>query len=127
MVWFDKEALKGGDDWDQKIDKGIENCTLFIPIISRNSQTAEGEFRREWARAIRRAERIPREIPFIVATLIDSRNELRHGDGSEPILIPKEFWGKQIIECLGSDSTDEFVQTVTLQMRQAQLLRGGLK
>ena len=127
MVWFDKEALRGGDDWDQKIDKGIENCTLFIPIISRNSQTAEGEFRREWIRAIRRAERIPREIPFIVATLIDSRNELRHGDGSEPILIPKEFWGKQTIECLNSDSTGKFVETVMLQMKEAQLLRGGLK
>ena len=73
-VWFDQQAIKGGDDWNQKIEKAIENCTLFIPIISRNSQTAEGEFRREWNRALHRAERIPREVPFIIATVIDSRD-----------------------------------------------------
>jgi hypothetical protein len=125
-VWFDKQDLQGGDDWDQKIEKGIENCTLFIPIISRNSQTVEGEFRREWNRALRRAERMPREVPFIVATLIDTRSELRRGDGPWPILIPEEFWKKQFIQCLAQDPTDQFVQTVKTQMRQAQLLRGGL-
>jgi hypothetical protein len=125
-VWFDQQNLAGGDDWDQKIEKGIENCTLFLPVISRSAQTAEGEFRREWTRALRRAERIPREVPFLIATLIDANNDLRRGDGSAPLLIPEEFWKKQFIQCLDQDSTDAFVQTVKTQMRQAQLLRSGL-
>jgi hypothetical protein len=125
-VWFDKQSIQGGDDWDQKIEKGIETCTLFIPVISRNSQTAEGEFRREWLRALRRAERIPREVPFILATLIEPRNELLHGESPEPILIPKEFWEKQTLQCLAGDSTEKFAQTVKAQLKTAQLLRGGL-
>ena len=61
-----------------------------------------------------------------MATLIDKRTELRRGDGPEPILIPEEFWKKQFIQCLDQDPTDQFVQTVRTQMRQAQLLRSGL-
>jgi hypothetical protein len=125
-VWFDQQDLTGGDDWDQKIEKGIENCTLFLPVISRSAQTAEGEFRREWTRALRRAERIPREVPFLIATLIDANTDLRRGDGPTPLLIPEEFWKKQFIQCLDQDPTDAFVQTVKTQMRQAQLLRSGL-
>jgi len=125
-VWFDKQSIQGGDDWDQRIEKGIETCTLFIPVISRNSQTVEGEFRREWVRALRRAERIPREVPFILATLIEPRSELRHGETQEPLLIPREFWEKQTIQCLAGESTETFAQTVKAQLKKAQLLRGGL-
>lgn len=37
-VWFDQNELTGGDAWDQKIRKQIKECTLFVPIISANTQ-----------------------------------------------------------------------------------------
>jgi hypothetical protein len=37
-VWFDQSELVGGDSWDQSIRRQIGECTLFIPIISSNTQ-----------------------------------------------------------------------------------------
>ena len=55
-VWFDKNELTGGDAWDQKIRKQIKECTLFIPIISANTNAREeGYFRLEWKLAVDRS------------------------------------------------------------------------
>ena len=37
-VWFDQSALRGGDAWDAKIRKQINDCTLFLPVISQHTQ-----------------------------------------------------------------------------------------
>ncbi len=55
-VWFDKNELTGGDAWDQRIRKQIKECTLFIPIISANTNAREeGYFRLEWKLAVDRS------------------------------------------------------------------------
>ena len=38
-VWFDQSALRGGDVWDRQIRNQIHDCSMFLPIISANSQT----------------------------------------------------------------------------------------
>lgn len=38
-VWFDQEALRGCDSWDQKIRKQIRKCALFVPAISANARS----------------------------------------------------------------------------------------
>ncbi|MHB8730146.1 MAG: toll/interleukin-1 receptor domain-containing protein [Sulfuricaulis sp.] len=54
-VWLDKSELRGGDAWDQNIRQQIRDCTLFLPIISRNTQSREeGYFRLEWRLADQR-------------------------------------------------------------------------
>lgn len=54
-VWFDQNELRGGDAWDQTIRKQIKTCTLFLPIISRNTHDRdEGYFRLEWKLAVDR-------------------------------------------------------------------------
>ena len=48
-VWFDQSELRGGDVWDQKIQREIHDCALFIPLISANTASRhEGYFRLEW-------------------------------------------------------------------------------
>ena len=119
-VWFDRDekALRGGDNWDREIEKGIDNCTLFLAVISRNAQTVEGEFRREWERALKRQERISREVPFIIPILIEDLGVLRRLEGErDPTLIPPEFWRKQAIPCLGGEPSAGFVATVKEQTR----------
>ena len=46
-VWLDQEGgLVGGDAWDRKIRERIGSCTLFVPLISANTQARhEGYFR----------------------------------------------------------------------------------
>src|ERR1700752_2256471 len=66
-VWFDQSELRGGDAWDAAIRKQIKSCALFIPIISRNTNTrGEGYFRREWKLAIDRSPLIASALPFLL-------------------------------------------------------------
>ncbi len=47
-VWFDKEVLKVGDEFDKIIQRTIGECDAFIPILSKATAERKGYFRREW-------------------------------------------------------------------------------
>ena len=72
-VWLDQSELRGGDVWDQTIRQQIQDCALFIPVISVNTaQRPEGYFRLEWSLADQRSQRIARSKSFIVPVSIDA-------------------------------------------------------
>jgi hypothetical protein len=57
VIWFDKDALRPGDEWREKIRIAVECCGLFLPLISTNTEAIpESEFRREWRQAANRLE-----------------------------------------------------------------------
>lgn len=70
-VWFDKERLKAGNDYDRVIQKSIMKAKRFVPILSQNTLVAEGRyFRKEWCIAEdARKINYPRE--YIVPIIID--------------------------------------------------------
>jgi hypothetical protein len=71
-VWFDREELRGGDAWDQKIRQQIRDCRLFVPIVSANTEARlEGYFRREWKLAVDRTDDMASEVAFLVPVVID--------------------------------------------------------
>src|SRR4051812_35924641 len=71
-VWFDQNELVGGDAWDQKIRKQIKECSLFVPVISANTNArAEGYFRLEWKLAIDRSHLMADDAPFLFPVVID--------------------------------------------------------
>ena len=75
-VWFDKDRLEAGDQYDAKIKRHIKGCALFIPVISRNTERRlEGYFRREWSLAIERSYGIADSVPFILPVVIDDTGE----------------------------------------------------
>jgi hypothetical protein len=37
-VWFDENALQGGDAWDASIRRQIRDCVFFLPLISANTE-----------------------------------------------------------------------------------------
>lgn len=54
-VWFDNKALKGGDNYDKRIGDAIQQCRIFIPILSQqtkedidNRQITQRYYHREW-------------------------------------------------------------------------------
>ena len=64
-VWFDENALRGGDSWDASIRRQIRDCALFIPIVSASTQARrEGYFRLEWKLADERTHLIAEGLPF---------------------------------------------------------------
>jgi TIR domain/SIR2-like domain len=73
-VWFDKDALQMGDDWARSIRRGIERCSLFLPVISRQALSEENRrrfFWREWNDAADFARGMAPDEVFIVPVAID--------------------------------------------------------
>ena len=73
-VWFDSQELKAGDAWAQAILQGIQNCSLFIPIVSANTQSEDRSrayFWREWNIADDLALGMAPGERFIVPVVVD--------------------------------------------------------
>jgi hypothetical protein len=71
-VWFDFDQLAAGDAFDMRIKNNIRNCSLFVPVLSKNTEARhEGYFRREWHLALDRAMNIDPGAPFIIPVVVD--------------------------------------------------------
>jgi hypothetical protein len=71
-VWFDREALQAGDDYEAKIKRNIESCSLFVPVLSRHTLTSRRRFFRiEWDHAQKVAVQVPPTMRFIVPVVVD--------------------------------------------------------
>jgi hypothetical protein len=71
VAWFDKSELKPGDDWERQILGAIQKCSLFVPVLSANTEAREeGYFRKEWDEAAERSRRIQGR-KFIFPVVID--------------------------------------------------------
>ena len=112
-VWFDQSELRGGDAWDAAIRKQVRDCTLFIALISANTNArSEGYFRREWNLAVHRMLDMADDQPFLLPVLID--------DTPEPTArVPDRFRERQWSRLPGGEVAAGFVERVAL------LLAGG--
>jgi adenylate cyclase len=149
VVWFDKTELRGGDAWDVKIRGQIQQCALFVAIISVNTNARqEGYFRLEWKLAVDRSHFMADDKPFLIPILVDATSDvdarvpekfrqvqwIRLRDGAPPPLF-----AQQIHRLLSEGTTgnapalhDERVRGVTSRQasvsrstRYAALLLGG--
>jgi hypothetical protein len=84
-VWFDKRSLKAGDDFEQKIRRAIQSCSLFVAVLSRHTSTPDDRFLWiEWRAAMRAAERIPEGRRFLIPVAVDDL-------GPEADFVPEAF------------------------------------
>jgi hypothetical protein len=119
-TWFDRRALRSGDDWDDKIRRNIKGCSLFLPILSRNSvRRIEGYFRKEWSWAVQRAQGMDDSFPFIQPVVID---ELP-GDADG---VPSNFHARHWQRCPEGEPPSEFVRRVTELVREVRVRKAGL-
>ncbi len=105
-VWFDQNELRGGDSWDAKIRTQIRTCTLFVPIISAQTQSrGEGYFRREWKLAVERTHDMAAGVPFLLPVVTDATKE-------SDALVPDEFMRVQWTRLEHGVPTPQFVGQV---------------
>jgi len=105
-VWFDQDALVGGDAWDQKIRGQITACTLFMPVISANTQAREeGYFRLEWKLAEDRSHQMAKGKAFIVPVSIDATSE-------RGAMVPDAFLAVQWTKLPDGETPAAFVARV---------------
>ncbi len=89
-VWFDKQALEGGDDYRLKIRRAIQGSSLFVPVLSRHTLTdAPRFFRREWNEAVDLAPLFPPNRPFILPVAVD---DVSASDAALPELFRALHW-----------------------------------
>ncbi|MES2570417.1 MAG: hypothetical protein V4710_10240, partial [Verrucomicrobiota bacterium] len=79
------------------------DCSLFIPLLSRNTDArTEGYFRREWNYALDREKGIFSGKPFIVPVIVD--------DTVQPASVPPRFLEFQMTWLPGGKVTPEYVR-----------------
>jgi formylglycine-generating enzyme required for sulfatase activity/dienelactone hydrolase len=105
-VWFDQSELRGGDAWDTSIRRQIKECTLFVPIISANTNArAEGYFRLEWKLAIDRSHLIADDQPFLLPVILEEVPEAN-------ARVPERFRERQWSRVNSDESVGAFAQRV---------------
>ena len=83
-VWFDRQAIDPGEDYQRKILEGIQGCRYFLPVLSKTiNQREEGFVFREWQAACNRLNDMNRE--FVLPVIVD-------GDYDPEIYRPKQVW-----------------------------------
>lgn len=95
-VWFDSSALVGSDLYDDIIQRKIEECERFVPIMSEFTENAKrGYFRKEWSLAIEELK-FRLGSPYISPIIIDN------ADINSP-RFPKEFRDAHILDYRDSE------------------------
>jgi TIR domain-containing protein len=80
-VWFDRNELRGGDRYAMKIRSHIHRCSLFVPLMSHNTEVRQDAFfRREWTWARERLPAIGPERPFMIPVVIDDYDAINSAD-----------------------------------------------
>ena len=103
-VFLDQSELRGGDVWDQKIRREIQECALFIPVISANTAARhEGYFRLEWDLADQRTHMIARSRVFVVPVCLDTTTEVAAD-------VPESFRRVQWTRLPGGETPPAFVE-----------------
>jgi len=124
-VWFDQSELRGGDAWDAAIRRQVRDCTLFMALISANTNArSEGYFRREWNLAVQRMLDMADDRPFLLPVLIDDTPEPaarvpdrfreRQWTRLPQGVVPAEF-AERVARLLGSQTAPPVAMPVAAQ------------
>jgi len=120
-VFFDRDALHVGDDWEAKLRRGIRQCSLFVPVISRQTLNPERRFFRvEWNLAVKEAgmASFSLEEMFLLPIVIDDTTP-------EQADVPAKFRDIQWNSLPGGETTPEFVYQVQKLYRKYQKSRAA--
>ncbi len=114
-VWFDKSELRGGEAWDAAIRQQIKTCSLFVPVISRNTQARdEGYFRLEWKLAVDRSHLIAADRAFLLPVVIDETV-------AATARVPDGFREVQWTRLPGGETPPAFAERVARLLRVERL------
>lgn len=71
-VWLDKEAMRGGDDWERRIADALRACAVCVPVISSNVKVGTYRYvRSEWTQALKLRDGMRAGSAFVQPLVID--------------------------------------------------------
>jgi hypothetical protein len=113
-VWFDKQSLKAGDDFERNIRRAIGSCSLFVAVLSRTSLTQEARFfRLEWRQAIDHAKKLAANRTFLVPVRIDDVDPASEA-------LPEELGALHCVTLPGGQGEPDFVNQLREKYRRYQ-------
>ncbi len=113
-AWFDKERLKPGDNWAWELEKNIQRCTYFVPLISQTTEKVlEGVFRREWQWAVERTRDMDDHLSFILPVVVDDTSP-------KSDKVPRKFLNCQWSRLPGGKATGQFIGDLRDLVRKAR-------
>ena len=123
VPWFDKTTLGPGDQWEPATRSAIQRCTLFLPLLSANTeQRTEGYFRLEWRLAVERCRKIQGQ-KFILPVVIDP--EFTDAPAQYK-LVPEEFKDFQYGHAPVGQISGELKKAIIAELRDLRRdLRAG--
>lgn len=105
-VWFDKESLIGGDDWDRERSAAQKNADFVVHLISAEIFSRPGVVNREIKQTLKLVEDQPIGSSYVLFVRI---NEVR---------MPAEFIRFQYIDYFSQSWRDQLAQAVTKRLGQ---------
>jgi hypothetical protein len=122
-VFYDRDQLRPGDEWEGKLRRNIHHCSLFVPVISRQTLTPDRRFFRvEWNLALEEAQMasFSSEDAFLLPVVIDDTS-IDHP------ALPAKFRAIQWKSLPGGEPESGFINQVKHLYRKYQLARVGAK
>ena len=90
-VWLDRQQLDWGTDYTLRIQTAIQQCALFLPVLSQTAEKRTGFFRKEWAWAAERdLEFTGASLKFLFPLVIDDTDAFTSNE------IPSAFKSRHI-------------------------------
>lgn len=115
-VWFDRNEVPGGHRYERRIRQYLQQCDLFIPLLSPATDAqAEAFFRREWHWAIERHQMAPASERFVQPVWV--------GENAAPATAPAPFDGFPLPAAPGGQPGPELVRQCVDAVREARALR----
>ncbi len=97
-VWLDRQQLDWGSDYTARIRLAIQQCALFVPVLSRTAELRTGFFRKEWSWASERnLDFTGSSLAFLCPLVIDDTPVFTSNE------IPPSFKSVHIEQALDGD------------------------
>jgi hypothetical protein len=124
-AWYDA-ALRPGDEFDPKLDYNIENCSLFLPLVSTGNLAREkGYFRKEWQQAVERDKKFfGSDKGSIVPIVIDEDDSIVKQPQTY-LGMPRRFRELQMYHCPHGKPSPDLIACLRAHLEGASYAGSG--
>jgi hypothetical protein len=114
-VWFDRNEVREGPQYERRINQYLQQCDLFIPLLSpATEEKPDALLRREWDWALER-EQTHGDGSFVLPVWI--------GDAAPPGNTPAPFRRLNLHAAPGGSPTGDFVRECVEAVRRERAQR----
>jgi hypothetical protein len=114
-AWFDRNELQSGPRYENRIRQYIQQCDLFIPLLSKETDNSnDAFFRKEWNWALERSDALDGGAGFVLPVCVDE---------TKPQNVPAALRKGSLQVASGGQPTPEFINACVTAVRETRARR----